>query len=721
MEIKTLEKPKLTLTSNVEGHSGQFIFFSWEQVLYANTYKVQIKRDSKWKTLKFYSWDEVDQSNPNRYQDLPVYQTAKEMGLKEGQVYSFRVVACRGSVKSRSVSQKICWIDYPYVTCQNNIEKGTFTVKWEKKNVTGYKIEVFGSDGSVQEFDIKETEKNEKIITGLKNEIMYDISISAYKDNEGTKWVSGKVHIPGIISTDIKKLNVEKLIIPEGITSLDEFVYTYIIREKDKVLENVKELYLPSTLTNFRGMWEAREIFPNLQVIHIAEENEKLSYQDGVLYENQDGVKSCILWALPNVASGDIVMPSTVRSVYSEAFEGCDSITSLTFSREFEYVVQDDEGDSFYQRVSKRRLGICKNIKAYYVENGNEKYKAIEGVLYSADGAELCIVPQGYEGKLTIQKGTMRVYAGAFTDCTKMTDVKIPYGLTDLDSFENCDSLIKVVIPASVERGVFFRKCDKLESIKFKWEQPFGKPTSAKFCIEKKCPNLKAVYVPKGTKKAYRKMIRGVARELLKSGNYKPQTKKIEKLDKPKVTIESFGTTFYVSWEQVLYAEGYKVQLKVGDQWKTLKLDRWTRIDTANPNGSGDYLPLYFDAREIGVKEGEMCYFRVVAYRGTLKSISEPQKVYWIDRPKIISAKNTEAGTVVVKWKKKNVTGYKIQVYGSDGSEREFVIKGAGKTRKTITGLVPGIRYYIYISAYKKSGNQEWVSDYSYRVSVMAK
>lgn len=538
--------------------------------------------------------------------------------------------------------------------------------------------------------------------------------------------------------------NEEILTIPEGVEVLNADAYAEwdegeiyeYVGGKKAIFDKVKRIYLPSSLTRISKYYLDPEVFPNLQEIHIAEENKSFSIKDGVLYklsELAEGQEYSILRAFPNLAKGDIVMPSTVAYAEIYAFEGCDNITSLTFSKSFKYVEKnleysdgepsdwDGYSDGEYP-PSKTNLGICKNMEAYYVENGNERYQSVDGCLYSADGAELLIVPQGYEGKLVIPVGTMRVSDGAFANCTKMTAIKIPYGLTDLDTFDNCDSLEKVVIPSSVESGVFFKDCDNLKTIKLKWKYPFKKSYYKKHQIVKDCPKLEAIYVPKGTKKNYQSRIKKGTKEFLKVGNYKPQTKKIKKLDKPKAIVSGseswIDDEVYIAWKQILYATDYKVQIKIDGKWKTLKVDGGEQINQANPNRYKD-LPLYFEAKDIGMKDGNIHYLRVVAYRGSVKSISKPQKVCIIDKPKITSAVAKKDGTVVVKWEKKNVSGYKIEVYNTkDGSSRYFTVKDAAKNKKTIKGLEKGVKYRIYVSAYRKSGKKEWSSKQSKSAKV---
>lgn len=518
--------------------------------------------------------------------------------------------------------------------------------------------------------------------------------------------------------TEIIKIpNVEKVVIPEGVEILGDAAYGQwwedeemeYVGGKKTIFEHVKELYFPSTLRLCSRYYYDPEVFPNLRQIHIAEGNKWFRYKSGVLYLMNAGKETELCRAFPNAANGVIVMPDTVRIIYKGALEGCKNITSLTFSRDFTSV-------SWYTgptncKPSKDNLGVCENLKAYYVQSGNKKYKAVGGVLYSADGAELYIVPQGYSGKVTIPAGTMRVAPYAFHNCRKVTAIQIPYGVTSLSGFSNCDSLTSVKIPSSVKYGGTFENCDNLETIWYHWKTP------GKLRVAKNCPKLKTIYIPKGTKAIYKKKVDGAAEKLIKVGNYKPQTKKVKKLQKPKGTVvvwQDASGTISINWKQVLYAEGYKIQMKVGSRWKTVET-----IACPEPERYGGSIPYMGFAKKLKMQEGSVYYFRIVAYRGSVTSASSPYKVCWLKKPKLTSAKVAKKDKIVVEWKtKKRVDGYKICISGSDGSSREVTVKGAASKKKTIAGVKKGVKYRIQIYTYKKVGNKKWTSAKSNCIKV---
>ena len=95
----------------------------------------------------------------------------------------------------------------------------------------------------------------------------------------------------------------------------------------------------------------------------------------------------------------------------------------------------------------------------------------------------------------TINDGTNEIYKYAFSDCTSLTIIVIPYSVTKVgnEAFRNCKSLRDVNIPNSVttigERA--FQYCDKLKSIVIS-----NSITIIEECLFDWCTNLNHVVIP---------------------------------------------------------------------------------------------------------------------------------------------------------------------------------------------------------------------------------
>ncbi len=94
---------------------------------------------------------------------------------------------------------------------------------------------------------------------------------------------------------------------------------------------------------------------------------------------------------------------------------------------------------------------------------------------YTGEGGDVKI-PTEVDGKKVIAIGNTFKKIGAFQDCTTLTSVIIPDGVTEIqdNAFQGCTSLKTVTIPASVTllRNCAFDACPNLQSIYFEGDAP---------------------------------------------------------------------------------------------------------------------------------------------------------------------------------------------------------------------------------------------------------
>lgn len=151
----------------------------------------------------------------------------------------------------------------------------------------------------------------------------------------------------------------------------------------------------------------------------------------------------------------ELVLPEGLEVIESNAFTGCDSITSIRIPAS----VEELYGSSF---------AGC-NIEAYEVDEGNEHYTAIDGVVYTKDLKTLVAFPSAYPHKHFVVPSTTQVIGdSAFMD-SKIESVDLPNGLSTIEywAFEGA-SIRSIEIPDTVtEVGeVAFRFCRNLEHVK---------------------------------------------------------------------------------------------------------------------------------------------------------------------------------------------------------------------------------------------------------------
>ncbi|MBQ2452523.1 MAG: UvrD-helicase domain-containing protein, partial [Bacteroidales bacterium] len=140
----------------------------------------------------------------------------------------------------------------------------------------------------------------------------------------------------------------------------------------------------------------------------------------------------------------ELVLPEGLEVIESNAFTGCDSITSIRIPAS----VEELYGSSF---------AGC-NIEAYEVDEGNEHYTAIDGVVYTKDLKTLVAFPSAYPHKHFVVPSTTQVIGdGAFMD-SKIESVDLPNGLSTIEywAFEGA-SIRSIEIPDTVtEEDVLF-------------------------------------------------------------------------------------------------------------------------------------------------------------------------------------------------------------------------------------------------------------------------
>lgn len=93
------------------------------------------------------------------------------------------------------------------------------------------------------------------------------------------------------------------------------------------------------------------------------------------------------------------------------------------------------------------------SIRDFYVDEDNEVYSHIDGVLYSKDKKTLFACPAGREGVLVVPEGTECIGAYSVSYTSKLTQVIIPEGVTRLEegAFGDCKKLSSITLPESLE------------------------------------------------------------------------------------------------------------------------------------------------------------------------------------------------------------------------------------------------------------------------------
>ena len=144
-------------------------------------------------------------------------------------------------------------------------------------------------------------------------------------------------------------------------------------------------------------------------------------------------------WCCTNLAS--VTIPESVTEIGDVAFRGCTSLSSIIIR---EGVV----------RIGQTAFGETPWL---------EQQKAEHGIVYAGRCVAACRETLAHA---EIKDGTRYICNHAFRECTALTSVVIPEGVTEIDwcAFDGCTGLTSVTIPASVTAIGWwaFRGCEQL-------------------------------------------------------------------------------------------------------------------------------------------------------------------------------------------------------------------------------------------------------------------
>lgn len=154
-----------------------------------------------------------------------------------------------------------------------------------------------------------------------------------------------------------------------------------------------------------------------------------------------------------------IVIEEGLLSIGHTAFESCSSLKEITIPAS----VLDVSNYAFYNST---------NLENIYVNDKNENFCDLDGVLYTKDKATLVCFPAGKkEEEYQLNDDTLSISNGAFAFNDYIKQVILPSNLNHLGkhSFNDCSSLTQINFPNELNSigSYAFYHCEKLEDISF--------------------------------------------------------------------------------------------------------------------------------------------------------------------------------------------------------------------------------------------------------------
>ncbi|MDR0412593.1 MAG: leucine-rich repeat protein [Dysgonamonadaceae bacterium] len=184
---------------------------------------------------------------------------------------------------------------------------------------------------------------------------------------------------------------------------------------------------------------------------------------------------------------------------YSDPFDGCEHITSVTVPKSVTNIVWNVFGN--------------RGLTAIHVDEANTTYTSVDGILYSKDKTSLITCPRGKTGEVVIDRSTLHVINLAFQGRTEITSLIIPHSVQTIEA--GCLYYMPRLTSVNVEadnsayssaNGVLFNK-EKTAVVRYppaKTETAYTIPDTAEeisFAAFEGCTNLASVLIPHSVKK----------------------------------------------------------------------------------------------------------------------------------------------------------------------------------------------------------------------------
>lgn len=174
--------------------------------------------------------------------------------------------------------------------------------------------------------------------------------------------------------------------------------------------------------------------------------------EDGMVEEGVTSVGHSAFAFYENITR--VELPQSLESIGGCAFMGLPLLESITIPA----AVASIGEEAFVASVKD----------GFAVAEGSEHFKAVDGVLFTADGTELVAYPGNKGGLYHVPEGTERIRCGAFTDA-QVEGVALYDGMKELEAgaFQNCAAMTEMIFPVTLERigDYAFYGCESLTTI----------------------------------------------------------------------------------------------------------------------------------------------------------------------------------------------------------------------------------------------------------------
>ena len=153
-----------------------------------------------------------------------------------------------------------------------------------------------------------------------------------------------------------------------------------------------------------------------------------------------------------------VVIPNSITTIAEGAFVNCTKLNAVSIPESVTSIEAVAFGrctslESIYIPESVTSLGMgvfamCNSLSEITVDENNQNYQSINGIVFSKDGTELVQYAPGIKDHaFAIPDGVTTINSGAFAYCLNLSSIVIPSSVTSIgeSAFEECVKLIEVI------------------------------------------------------------------------------------------------------------------------------------------------------------------------------------------------------------------------------------------------------------------------------------
>ncbi len=134
----------------------------------------------------------------------------------------------------------------------------------------------------------------------------------------------------------------------------------------------------------------------------------------------------------------EVVLPNCLTKIGSFAFSDCDALESIRIP-------------SSVSVIDIRAFEGCYSLSAIEVDDANNYFQSIDGVLYDKSATRLLSCP-GAKTSVLVPTSVRTLDVSAFYKCHNLAEVTIPEGVTEIPNFCfcACENLKEIMLPSTI-------------------------------------------------------------------------------------------------------------------------------------------------------------------------------------------------------------------------------------------------------------------------------